>query len=84
LAELQGYVDRGMSIHDIKQDIQRRHPKRVRGVFTAPDPGKYSPSAVRKLRDRMGMSQATFAQVIGISRILAGMPAPGYDQRKPL
>ena len=58
-----------MTIEDMKRDIHRRHPERVRVVFRT-DPGEYPPAAVRKLRDAMGMSQATFAQVIGVSRIL--------------
>ena len=63
LAEMQGYVDRGMTIDDMKRDIQQRHPERVRVVFHAPAPGKYPPAAVKKLRGAMGMSQATFASV---------------------
>jgi len=34
-----------------------------------PDPGKYPPSAVKKLRDQLGMSQAVFAELLGVSRI---------------
>ena len=70
LAELQGYANRGMTIDDIKRDIQQRHPERVRVVFRAPEPGEYPPMKVKKLRAAMGLSQATFAQVIGVSRIL--------------
>jgi DNA-binding transcriptional regulator YiaG len=70
LAELESYASRGLSIDALKRDLRRRHPERVRIVFRAPDPRLYSPTAVRKLRDAMGMSQATFAQVIGVSRIL--------------
>jgi DNA-binding transcriptional regulator YiaG len=70
LAEMDGYVRRGMTIADMKREIQQRHPQRVRVAFRAPDPGKYPPGAVRKLRGAMSMSQAAFAQVIGVSRIL--------------
>ena len=38
LAEMQSYVDRGMTIDDMKRDIQRRHPERVRVIFRAPPP----------------------------------------------
>jgi|SRR6185437_2773636 len=84
LAELQSYVDRGMTIDDMKRDIQRRHPQRVRVVFRAPAPGKYPPAAIKKLRDAMDMSQATFAQVIGVSRILVQSWERGVRTPSPL
>jgi DNA-binding transcriptional regulator YiaG len=70
LTEMDGYVRRGMTIADMNREIQQRHPQRVRVAFRAPDPGKYPPGAVRNLRGAMSMSQATFAQVIGVSRVL--------------
>jgi putative transcriptional regulator len=35
-----------------------------------PDPPHYSAAAVRKLRKQIGVSQATFAGMLGVSRIL--------------
>lgn len=70
LAEMESYAKRGMTVSDMKRDIQLRHPERVRIIFRAPAPRKYPPVAVKKLRNAMAMSQATFAQVIGVSRIL--------------
>ena len=84
LAEMQSYVDRGMTIDDMKRDIQRRHPERVRVIFRAPDPGKYPPAAVKKLRNAMSMSQGTFAQVIGVPRILVQSWERGVRQPSPL
>jgi putative transcriptional regulator len=34
-----------------------------------PEPGKYPPTAVRKLRDQLGMSQGVFAELLGVSRV---------------
>jgi putative transcriptional regulator len=84
LAEMESYVKRGMTIDDMKREIQHRHPERVRVVFRAPDPGEYPPAAVKKLRDAMGMSQATFAQVIGVSRILVQSWERGVREPSPL
>ena len=84
LAEMQGYAKRGMTIDDIKQEIQHRHPERVRVVFRAPDPGEYPPAAVKTLRNAMAMSQATFAQVIGVSRILVQSWERGVREPSPL
>ena len=84
LAEMQSYANRGMTIDDMKRDIQRRHPQRVRVVFHAPDPGKYPPVAIKRLRNAMAMSQATFAQVIGVSRILVQSWERGVREPSPL
>lgn len=84
LAELEGYAARGLKIEDVKRDIRRRHPERVRAAFRAPEPGRYSPAAVRNLRDVMGMSQATFAQVLGVSRILVQSWERGVRVPSPL
>lgn len=64
LAELEGAVRKGMSITDIK----KRFPGHVRVV--APKPGKYTAAAVKTLRDRIGVSQADFGNLLGVSRIL--------------
>lgn len=84
LAELEEHANRGLTIDDLKRDVQRRHPERVRVAFRAPDPGAYPPAAVKKLRDVMGMSQATFAQVIGVSRILVQSWERGVRVPSPL
>jgi DNA-binding transcriptional regulator YiaG len=34
-----------------------------------PEPSTYSPAAVRKLRAELGMSQAVFAELLGVSRV---------------
>jgi DNA-binding transcriptional regulator YiaG len=46
--------------------LEKRFPVRTVSI---PEPAKYSPAAVRKLRDHLGMSQAVFAELLGVSRI---------------
>jgi DNA-binding transcriptional regulator YiaG len=38
-------------------------------TVSIPEPRKYSPQTVKKLRDQLGMSQAVFAELLGVSRI---------------
>ena len=38
-------------------------------TVSIPEPGKYSPLAIKKFRRQLGMSQAIFAELLGVSRI---------------
>jgi DNA-binding transcriptional regulator YiaG len=69
IRELQGYIDKGMTIDDIAAHYRKHHPDRIR-TYTFRDPGKHSPVMVRRLRAQLGMSQAIFARMIGVSAIL--------------
>jgi DNA-binding transcriptional regulator YiaG len=84
MAELEGYVKRGMTAADIAREIAKQDPRRVRRIFRAPEPGKYSPSQIRALREAMNLSQATFAQVIGVSGILVQSWERGVRAPSPL
>jgi len=46
--------------------LEQRFTVRTIGI---PEPGNYPPKAVKKLRDELGMSQALFAELLGVSRI---------------
>lgn len=70
MAELDGYARQGMTINDVARHVKQHHPGRVREVFRPPEPGKYPPAAVKKLRHTLDMSQAAFADSLGVSRIL--------------
>ncbi len=83
MAELKGYVDKGWTIDDIARHYRRHHPERIRTV-TIPVPGKYSPAAIKKLRASLGMSQAIFAQWIGVSAILVQSWERGVRTPSPL
>jgi putative transcriptional regulator len=60
------------SLRELAKAIKDGVPLKER--FTArtisiPEPGEYSPAKVRKLRDQLGMSQAVFAELLGVSRV---------------
>jgi DNA-binding transcriptional regulator YiaG len=38
-------------------------------TVSIPTPGGYSPRAIRRLRHELGLSQAVFAELLGVSRI---------------
>jgi DNA-binding transcriptional regulator YiaG len=83
VAELQKFVDRGMTTEDIKRHYRRYHPDRIRTV-SIPGPGKHSPASVRKLRAALGMSQRVFAELIGVSGILVQSWERGVRDPSPL
>lgn len=58
-------------------------------LFTArtidvPDPGVYRPRHVRDLRDRLGVSQAVFAHLLGVSPVLVKSWERGVRRPSPL
>ncbi|HEY8667939.1 MAG TPA: helix-turn-helix domain-containing protein [Tepidisphaeraceae bacterium] len=75
LEELEACVREGVRPED-------RFPSRT--VFQSPKPGKYSPAAVADLRKRLGVSQAGFAELIGVSRILVQGWERGVRRPSPL
>jgi DNA-binding transcriptional regulator YiaG len=67
--EIQSWLDKGWTPDDVVAHYRKHHPERVR-TYTFHDPGKHTPVMVRKLRAQLGMSQAIFARMIGVSTIL--------------
>jgi putative transcriptional regulator len=60
------------SLRELTKAIQDGVPLNERftvRTVSIPEPGKYSPAIVKKLRDQLGMSQAVFAELLGVSRI---------------
>jgi putative transcriptional regulator len=60
------------SLRELAKAIEEAAPLEQRFTVRTvdiPEPGKYSPAAVKKLRARLGMSQAVFAELLGVSRI---------------
>lgn len=49
-----------------------------------PDPAKYSPKAVQSLRQQLGVSQAIFARMLGVSTILVQSWERGVREPSPL
>jgi DNA-binding transcriptional regulator YiaG len=67
--EIQSWIDKGWTPEDVKAHYRKHYPDRIR-TYTFRDPGKHSPVMVRRLRTQLGMSQAIFAKMIGVSTIL--------------
>jgi DNA-binding transcriptional regulator YiaG len=53
-------------------------------TVSIPGPGKHSPASARKLRLSLGMSQAVFAELIGVSGILVQSWERGVRVPSPL
>ena len=53
-------------------------------TVSIPEPSRYSPAAVKKLRDQLGMSQAIFAELLGVSRVWVQGWERGVRQPSPL
>src|SRR5689334_17553368 len=53
-------------------------------TVSIPQPSNYSPMAVKRLRDRLKMSQAVFAELLGVSRIWVQGWERGVRQPSPL
>jgi DNA-binding transcriptional regulator YiaG len=84
LEELEGYVRRGMTIEGIVQEIRTNHPERVRVAFRVPGPSHYSSQAVRRLRKSLALSQANFAEAVGVSCVLVQSWERGVRKPSPL
>jgi DNA-binding transcriptional regulator YiaG len=64
LAEYEAVVRDGVTT----RNLSSRFPSRIRVLV--PDPGEYSPRKIRKLREKLNITQGDFAELLGISRIL--------------
>jgi DNA-binding transcriptional regulator YiaG len=74
-------------LRELAKAIEDGAPLRERftvRTVSIPEPGKYSPTAVRKLRSELGMSQALFAQLLGVSRVWVQGWERGVRQPSPL
>ncbi len=78
MAELQGYIDKGMTMDDIVAHYRKHHPDRIRTVtrMSVTDAGEHTAASIKRLRLGLQISQATFAQSLGVSTILVA----GWEQ----
>lgn len=67
----------------IKAGIPLEEKFTVRTV-TIPEPSKYSPKAIREVREKLGASQSLFARLMGVSTIQAGSWERGVREPSPL
>lgn len=56
----------------------------VRNVGIVPGPSEYDSADIRKLRDRVGVSQTVFAQMLGISAALVRAWENGQREPAPI
>jgi len=53
-------------------------------TVSIPEPGKYAPAALKKLRAKLGLSQAAFASLLGVSRVWVQAWERGVREPSPL
>ncbi len=72
MAELQGYVDKGMSMDDIVAHYRKHHPDRIRTVTSVSvgEAGSHTAASIKQMRLKLEISQSVFAQGLGVSTIL--------------
>jgi putative transcriptional regulator len=75
------------SLRELADTVEQGQPLDARfttRTVTIPEPGRYSPTAVKRLRSRLGMSQAVFAELLGVSRVWVQSWELGTRQPSPL
>src|SRR6266700_136487 len=75
------------SLRELAKAIEEGAPLAERftvRTVSIPEPGRYSPAAVKKLRAQLGMSQAVFAELLGVSRIWVQGWERGVRQPSPI
>ena len=75
------------SLRELAQAIKDGVPLEQRftvRTVTIPGPGSYSPARIKKLRAQLGMSQAIFAELLGVSRVWVQGWERGVRQPSPL
>jgi putative transcriptional regulator len=58
------------SLTEVRDGLRGRPGKLTMRTIEIPDPPRYRATAVHKLRDHLGLSQGTFAKLVGVSRKL--------------
>ena len=59
-------------LHELAAAVKEGAPLEQRftvRTVSIPEPDTYSPTAVKRLREELGMSQAVFAELLGVSRM---------------
>jgi DNA-binding transcriptional regulator YiaG len=86
MAELESYADQGMTMDDIVAHYRKHHPDRIRTVskVTINTAGKHTPASIKQLRLGLEISQAIFAQGLGVSTVLVQGWEQGVREPSPL
>jgi DNA-binding transcriptional regulator YiaG len=68
----------------LKAGVPAREKYTFRSVRSVPEPGKYNAGAVRKTRALVGVSQAVFARMLGVSAALVRSWEIGQRHPSPI
>ena len=58
------------SLTELRDGLRGKPRKLTVRTTTIPDPPRFDPAAIHRLRNRLGLSQGLFAQLLGVSRKL--------------
>jgi putative transcriptional regulator len=72
------------SLTEVRDGLRGRPEKLTMKTVEIPDPPRFTANAVHKLRDRLGLSQALFAKLLGVSRKLVEAWEAGTRTPSPM
>jgi putative transcriptional regulator len=72
------------SLTELRDGLRGRPGKLTMKTVEIPDPPHFHAAAVHKLRDRIGLSQAVFAKLVGVSRKLVEAWEAGTRTPSPM
>ena len=72
------------SLTEVRDGLRGRPGKLTMKTIEIPDPPHFSAAAVHKLRDQLGLSQALFAKLLGVSRKLVEAWEAGTRTPSPM
>jgi DNA-binding transcriptional regulator YiaG len=86
MAEMKSYTDKGWTIDDVVAHYRKHYPDRIRTVtkVSVNEPGKHVAASIKRLRLKLGISQAVFAEGLGVSTILVSGWEQGVREPSPL
>jgi putative transcriptional regulator len=72
------------SLTEVRDGLRGQPGKLTMRTIEIPDPPPFGAAAVHKLRDRIGLSQGTFAKLLGVSRKLVEAWEAGTRTPSPM
>jgi len=86
MAELQRYIDKGMTMSDIVAHYRKHYPDRIHTVtrVSVNDAGTHTAASIKQMRLKLEISQAVFAQGLGVSTVLVQSWEQSVREPSPL
>jgi putative transcriptional regulator len=72
------------SLTEVRDGLRGRAGKLTMKTVEIPDPPHFSAASIRRLRDRLGVSQGIFAKLLGVSRKLVEAWEAGARTPSPM